>query len=41
MPPWSCDLDYLNTFSYQHPMEALHMEFGFEQPSVLPLGKEV
>ena len=41
MPPWSCDPDYLNTFSYQHPMELLHMELGFEQPSVLFLGKEV
>ena len=40
MPPWSCDPDYLNIFSYQHPIELLHMELGFEQPSVLFLGKE-
>ena len=40
MPIWSCDPDYLNTFSYQHPMELLHMELGFEQPSVLFLGKK-
>ena len=41
MLPWSCDPDYWNPFSYQHPMEPLHMEFGFKESNVLFLGKEV